>query len=405
MHPLPPDSPGAARLHSLPGPAPVLTQQHDTGVGSQLLAAALALPALALSASLVATPAAHAETAPERGLISLKVLDYLDGQPGQQRIRVTAPSVLVVAPINGSWSTSGSFVSDTISGASPAYHTSRLSYLKDLRRAADVDLTHYFGAGTATVVANYSTERDYVSRGLALRGTWASDDRNTTWSAGLGYNSDRINPTNRAVRDETKHVTQVLVGVTQVLGTHDIAQVNVGFTRGRGYFTDPYKLFDKRPRERNVSTVLARWNHHFESVDGTLRTNWRYYQDSWSVRSHTLGAEFVQTLPGGWTLTPLLRLYTQSAAEFYVTAEPSDNPFVPNPATQGNFYSGDQRLSGLGAITGGLKVAKQLSKDWSVDVKYERYAQRNSWRAGGSGTPGLAAFDFRSWQFGVSAAF
>ena len=174
MHPLPPDSPGAARLHSLPGPAPVLTQQHDTGVGSQLLAAALALPALALSASLVATPAAHAETAPERGLISLKVLDYLDSQPGQQRIRVTAPSVLVVAPINGSWSTSGSFVSDTISGASPAYHTSRLSYLKDLRRAADVDLTHYFGAGTAPVVANYSTERDYVSRGMALRGTRAT---------------------------------------------------------------------------------------------------------------------------------------------------------------------------------------------------------------------------------------
>ena len=369
-------------------------------VGAALLAAAMALPL-----SFCLPGKAQAESPPERGLVSLKVLDYLDSQPGANRIRVRAPSVLVVAPINGDWSTSGTFVSDTISGASPAHHTSDLKQLTDLRRAGEADLTRYFTDGSLTLGVNYSTESDYVSRGASVRGTWSTADRNTTWSAGAGYNRDAISPGNRIVVNESKQVTQLLFGVTQVLGSHDIAQLNLGWTRGRGYYTDPYKFFDKRPRERDIGTVLARWNHHIEPLDGTLRTSWRYYQDNWDVRSHTVGVEYVQELPQGWTVTPLLRLYTQSAARFYNNAEPSTDPFSANPATQGKHYSGDQRLSGFGARTLGLKVAKQLNADWAADVKFEHYEQRGSWRVLGSGTPRLATFNFRSLQVGLSSAF
>ena len=97
-------------------------------VGAALLAAALALPG-----------PAHAESPPERGLVSLKVLDYLDSQPGKDRIRVRAPSLLVVAPSNGDWSTSGTLTWDAISGASPAYHSGDLKPLTDYRRAAEAD--------------------------------------------------------------------------------------------------------------------------------------------------------------------------------------------------------------------------------------------------------------------------
>lgn len=365
-----------------------------------LLAAALALP-IGLSTS----HPARAETVPERGLVALKVLDYLDSQPGAKRIRVRAPSLLVLAPINGDWAVGGTLTSDTISGASPAYHTSNLTQLTDLRRAGDAEVTRYFGSGSFGLGLNFSTESDYLSRGLALRATHASDDKNTTWSAGAGFNHDSINPGNRVVNHAAKRVTQLLLGVTQVLGTHDIAQFNLGFTRGRGYFTDPYKSFDKRPRERDITTALLRWNHHFDATAGTLRMSWRAYQDNWQVQAHTVGLEYVQPLPQGWTLTPLLRLYTQSAAEFYVTAEPSTDPFSPNPATAGSHYSGDQRLSGFGARTLGLKLAKQLDADWLVDVKFEHYKQRGAWRVGGSGSPNLADFYFRSVQFGVSRAF
>jgi Protein of unknown function (DUF3570) len=366
-------------------------------LGASLLAAALALP--------LAAPV-HAESAPERGLVSLKYLDYLDRQPGADRIRVKAPSALVVAPLSGNWALSGTLVSDAISGASPAYRTEQLTGLTDHRRAGTADITRYFPRGTLTLGAAISSEADYLSRALALQGTLASEDKNTTWSAGLAHSGDVINPSTRVVKDEKKNVLDLNVGVTQVMGVADIVQINLGWSRGRGYFTDPYKLFDERPRERDRSTLLLRWNHHFDGSGGTLRSSWRYFHDNWQVRAHTLGFEYVQPLGGGWSVMPLLRLYTQSAAEFYVNeAASTDDPFAPNPATAGTYHSSDQRLSGFGAVTLGLKVAKQINADWSADVKFETYKQRGSWRAMGGGSTGLADFLFRSVQVGVATAF
>jgi hypothetical protein len=376
-----------------------LMGEHETGLsplGASLLAAALTLP--------LVSPV-QAESAPERGLVSLKYLDYLDSQPGAERIRVKAPSALVVAPLSGDWSLSGTLTSDAISGASPAYHSAALTEMKDRRRAVSGDITRYFPTATLTLGAGISSESDYLSRSLSLQGTTSTEDKNTTWSAGVGFSGDTINPSTHIVDHEHKNVLDLNVGVTQVLGMADIVQLNLGWSRGRGYFSDPYKRFDARPRERDRSTALLRWNHHFEATESTLRLSWRYFEDNWRIRSQTLGLEFVQTLPQGWTVTPLLRLYTQSAARFYITAEPGTNPFVPNPATAGVHHSGDQRLSGFGARTYGLKLTKQINADWSADIKYESYAQRGAWRAFGGGTPGLADFNFRSVQVGVSSAF
>ncbi|WP_431476573.1 DUF3570 domain-containing protein [Massilia eburnea] len=64
--------------------------------------------------------------------------------------------------------------------------------------------------------------------------------------------------------------------------------------------------------------------------------------------------------------------------------------------------SADQRLSGFGAVTLGVKLAKQLNRDWAVDFKVERYEQRGAWRLFGSGSPGLASMRALSLQIGVT---
>ena len=78
-------------------------------LGAALLAAAMALPL-----------AVQAESAPERGLISLKHLDYLDSQPGDSRIKVRTTALMVLAPITSEWAIGGTLTTDSISGASPA---------------------------------------------------------------------------------------------------------------------------------------------------------------------------------------------------------------------------------------------------------------------------------------------
>jgi len=367
-------------------------------LGNALLAAALLLPGLT----------AHAEEPPERSTLSVKYLKYEESQSGLDRIHVDSPSVSLVTPIAGQWSLSGSLTSDHVSGASPRYHTavSGASRMKDTRRAGDVAVTRYLPRGSVTVGAAYSTEHDYVSRALSLTGTVSSEDKNTTWSFGVGGSDDAIDPVNKIVSSESRQSVNLMLGVTQVLSPRDIAQLTLTRTHGHGYFSDPYKAFDNRPRERDQNTLLARWNHHHEGSGGATRLSYRYYHDSYGIRAHTLGAEYVQPLADGWRVTPSVRYHTQRAASFYydpVYDAALGEPFPPGYVFGSTrFSSADQRLSGFGAVTLGIKVAKALNRDWTVDVKVEAYQQRGAWRAFDSGSPGLDALRARSIQLGLT---
>jgi hypothetical protein len=367
----------------------------STQIGLSLLAAAMALP----------MSQAFAEAQPDHGLISLKLLNYQDSQPGQDRIKVTAPGLSVMTPVGSNWSITANAVVDSISGASPAYHTEALTNMHDERRAIDVAATRYFPEGTITVGGNYSTESDYISRGISLGATRSSEDKNTTWNFGLNLAHDTINPSNGIVVDESKDIQELSVGLTQVLTQNDIAQAIVGYSHGTGYFSDPYKVFDNRPRERNNSTFLLRWNHFVAGTGGTARLSYRYYDDSYNIQAHTLAAEYVQPLPNGWTLTPQIRLYSQSAASFYVDLDPASAPFPTNPPATATFFTEDQRLAAYGAHSFSLKLGKQLDDKWQVDFKVDRYDQNSSYRLAGSGSPYLEPFTAITYQLGISRRF
>ncbi|OYO30352.1 DUF3570 domain-containing protein [Janthinobacterium sp. PC23-8] len=374
-----------------------MDQNKQPSVGQALLAAAMLLPA-----------AVHAETPPERAAISVKYLDYKENQSGLDRIRVHAPSISVLAPVAGDWAIAASATTDDVSGASPRYHTavSGASRMSDLRKAGDVAVTRYLPGGTVSVGAAFSTEHDYRSRALSLQGTVNSEDKNTTWAFGVGGSDDAINPVNHIVTNEGRQTVNLLAGVTHVFTPVDIGQLTYTHSSGHGYYSDPYKLVDNRPRKRDQDTLLALWNHRFVGLDATSRLSYRYYRDSFGVSAHTLSAEWVQSLAGGWTLTPALRLYSQRAANFYfdpVYDARTGAPFPPGYVFGGSaFTSADQRLSGFGAVTAGVKVAKQINQDWSVDLKLERYEQRGAWRAFGNGSPGLAPLHATSMQIGFT---
>jgi hypothetical protein len=137
-------------------------------LGAALLSAAMALPCV--------VGVAHAESAPEKGTLSFKYLDYKErqqligdaakGDAGpysksgasafDDRIRVKATASSVMLPLNAEWSMAGTLITDSISGASPAYHTEALTAMKDFRRAVDTSLTHYLSNGTVTVGLSHS---------------------------------------------------------------------------------------------------------------------------------------------------------------------------------------------------------------------------------------------------------
>ena len=367
--------------------------------------AALALPG-------VMAPPALAQSMPESAFVAVKVQAYNDWQPGLDRIKVVAPSIYVLAPFAGTWSIESTLVHDSISGASPRWHTniSGASRMEDKRTAVDVKVTRYFDRWSVGLRGSNSTENDYRSNAVALEARLSSADNNTTWVAGMGVTRDTINPVNELVVNEKKDVTDVMLGVTQAWTKNDLVQANLSYVRGRGYFNDPYKLADIRPRSRDQTIALLRWNHFIDGDNATLagttvRSSYRFYSDTFGVRAHTAQVEWVKPINDRFSVIPSARYYTQSAANFYF--DPVYDPEIGEPFPVGNpkFFSPDTRLSAYGAITLGAKVEWRIDQRWTADVKYERYEQRSAWRLGGNGSPGITKFSAQFVQLGISRRF
>lgn len=374
------------------------------GGSGAIALAALALPGVWLGS-------AHAQGAPEKGTIAFKYLHYEDSQPGLKRITVDSPSLYALVPLGARWSAEGSLVVDSLSGATPRWQSavSSASVMGEKRKAGDIKVTRYFDRSTYSFGLAHSAEHDYKSNALSLHGSWSSADNNTTWNIGLSSSEDAIAPTNGGVNGvlkEKKRADEMLVGLTQAVSSNDLVQVNLTVSAGEGFYSDPYKLLDVRPRARKQAALLGRWNHHLEGDGSTLRSSYRFYRDSFGIRAHTAQVEWARPLGERWVATPLLRYYSQGPARFYVEPQFDSAGQVVIPTVAPDVLnSGDQRLSAFGAITLGLKADYKISDDWSVDAKLEAYQQRAGWRLGGQGTKGLDPFRATFVQLGARYRF
>lgn len=372
------------------------------GLGS-VLCAALALPGLGV--------AAEADVTAGQGLVSLRMLSYQDRQPGLRRVRVDAPSVQLQLPLVARWSVDATATRDSVSGASPRWHSSisGASRMRDRRNAVDAVFTRHGDDGAWALGAASSDENDYRSRALSAQWRTSTEDRNRSWALSASHARDRIGSSDDPTLDERRRSTSAALALTQVLSQRDVAQASLSWTEGRGHFSDPYKALDSRPGRRRQLALQLRWNHHLPDSGATLRTQWRHYHDSFGVRAHTLGVEWVQGLSERWSLTPLLRLHTQSAARFY--GDPLYDPRLGEPFPPGYFerrpehLSLDHRLSAFGAVTLGVKLEARLGRHWSADLRVDRYEQRSGWRVGGAGSPGLAPLQARWFQAGLTYRF
>ncbi len=385
------------------------TRYGNTAVGGgSILAAALALPGVV-----------HAEAAPTEGLVGFKFLYYKESRewlgqsftsydPKSDPLTILSPSVYALVPLGDKWSVDGSVTIDSLSGATPWYHSSAsfASKMEDNRTAGDVRVTRYFRRAVWSLGAAFSTEDDYESKALSTDLRLSTDDNNTTFTLGIGVTDDTLKPNPGTVSklraSEGKNNLELLAGITRVLTPFDILQLNVTHSRASGYLTDPYKNPDVRPDSRNATAVLVRWNHFFSGPQASLRSSYRYYRDSWDVTGHTVGVEWAQPVGARYVVTPSVRYVTQSAANFYV--DPLASGVPPAQSLRDDFITADQRLSSFGGITLGLKGQVNLGK-WTFDAKYDYYTQRSSLRIFGEGSPGLGTYKASFVQVGFARRF
>ncbi len=273
-----------------------------------------------------------------------------------------------------------------------------------------------------SVGATLSDEYDYTHTGVNARLARDFNNRNTTLSFGIALANDTIDPVGGSpdpltpmlglaptskLGDQSKDVTDWLIGVTQVVSRHTIVQLNYSLSQSDGYLTDPYKvlsvvdpvtgnpvagppgsgrfryLYERRPDTRDKQSVYALLKH---DVGGdVLETSYRYMTDDWGVDSHTLDVHYRWSFGGARYLQPHVRFYRQTAADFYRTVLFDGAPL---PA----FASADHRLGEFDGLTLGLKYGQPTARggEWSARIEY--YTQSGN-ASPGSAVGSLATFD------------
>jgi len=247
--------------------------------------------------------------------------------------------------------------------------------------------------------ASISKEFDYLSLGVNGQLSYDFNNRNTTLQTGLSFASDTIDPVGgtpipfasmrnagedqpRQVGLEDKNTVDLLLGVTQIIDKSTIGQLSYSFSNSSGYHNDPYKLlslfngvsgetlheyvFEDRPDERQKHSLYGGIKHHF--TNDIAEASYRLYTDDWGIDSHTLDLKYRKNLSEERYLEPHLRLYQQSAADFYQHSLAR----IPDP---GEYASADYRLGEFIATTLGLKYGLKLQNGNDFSVRGEYYLQ------------------------------
>lgn len=203
-------------------------------------------------------------------------------------------------------------------------------------------------------------------------------------------------------------------------------------------------LLEKRPDMRSEWTGSMRYVQYVEPLNAALHFDYHFFHDDWGINAHTFEADWNQPLGAGWSVTPRVRYYSQNAANFYYPYLVSNqalstnvvdangnkvwvNPGNPNGPqytinsngvfvdAQGHVvsgnnlipkktpfdasklpanYSSDQRLSGFGALSGGITISKQFAKGVFLEAGAEYYTHAGSLKLGGGGEGSYADFNY-----------
>ena len=263
----------------------------------------------------------------------------------------------------------------------------------------------------ASLGANVSREYDYQSLGLSSLFTKNFNNANTTLTFGGAVGVDLITPVggapvaystmqavdaDRAGRssDESKNLFDLITGVTQVIDANSLFQLNYSISSASGYLTDPYKVvsvvdpdtgrvvfenadtlslptvvFENRPDSRTKHSFYGQYKYILPSNGDVVDTSYRFMLDDWGINSHTLDFKYRKSLSNRRFLQPHIRLYQQSAADFYTPFFLTTNS--PSSALASSYASADYRLGDFTGITLGLEFGQVNSANsWSVAFEY-----------------------------------
>jgi hypothetical protein len=226
------------------------------------------------------------------------------------------------------------------------------------------------GIGLNTTVAgNFyrSQEVDYTSN--AVVGTFSQDlfQKNTTVTLRGQYNADRVGKITETgdIINKKKKVYTGALNVTQLLSQTTVLDVSYDFVYLHGFLNDPYRLVkiydlngavattdERHPTNRTRHAGTGKISQLVPAIQASLIGSYRYYFDTWKVRSHTAEIKLNKYIVKDLILGIDYRYYTQTSAKFY------EHRYV------------GQEFLGAGLRTADYKLQKFTSNNFGFSLTY-----------------------------------
>lgn len=347
------------------------------------------VPWLAAGLGALAARDAHGQS-----LIDTRLLYYKESGG---RMQVLDPVMLIQQDLGDAYGQLGLVLSyDAISGASPTgsyprsdVTTSASGHLiqsgtfptaqyRDARKAIAFSYGRRFGAHLPTIDISYSKEKDYIARAAGFSDAWTLLHGLGTLHFGVSLSRDLVEPVTNHLH-LPKSENGYSLGWTQVLGERDLLDVSASLMQLSGYLDDPYTVVpigpvgstvdfpEHRPGSRSRRALVVKYGHSY-LWDSALKATYRFYDDDWGIRAHTLELQYDQHVESDWIISPRIRLYTQSRASFYAAR-------LDQPQTD---MSADYRLSAMQSILGGLTITRRINDSLSVNLGATLQSQRGT---------------------------
>ena len=164
-------------------------------------------------------------------------------------------------------------------------------------------------------------------------------------------------------------INKRLTGIILVDGVYQNGYLSLPFHRV--YFSDGTPNVEKLPYQRFKLPIGLRLNY-FMGDKIILRSYYRYYTDSWGLKSNTASLEVPVKITPFFSVSPFYRYYTQTAVKYfapYAVHTASDQFYTSNYALStfnSQFYGVGFRFAPPKGIVGSMKT---------IELRYGHYAQ------------------------------
>ena len=216
---------------------------------------------------------------------------------------------------------------DGITSATPNKQGGGDNTPDELRHQLSLGFTRNISDVSFTALGMYSIEHDYSSRTFASNLSIPFAKKNTFLLLGYAGNWDKIFPQTRTWT-RNRNTTTINLGLSQILSKSIIAQADFSFINVDGYMLDGYQVvriingpifLNLEPIEPNkwVRKAAGLRTNIAVSKLSSLGIGYRYYWDTWDIKSHTFEASYKTHLGDYVNMALSLRQYFQTKAFFF----------------------------------------------------------------------------------------